>query len=94
MDTTNNADVLIGARRNNNANGGTAFTLDSGVQLWDSRIHNVAFTAAEMFHAWNPATRWDLYREEGLRAAFFVPAVVASAAAKPPSGLALLGVGT
>ena len=75
--TVNNADVIIGARRGSNTNILTGFELEAGIQVWDVRIHNVAFTDAEMFHAWNPATRWDLYHELGRRTYFFVPAAEA-----------------
>lgn len=80
--TTNNADVLIGARRATEGNTGSGFELGAGSAVWDARIYNVELTAAEIWHQFDPATRWDLYYELG-RVLYFFPTAEAPAAGNP-----------
>ena len=43
-------------------------------QIFDIRYYTRALTNAEILHQFNPATRWDLYRETSRASHFFVPA--------------------
>ena len=60
-DTTNNADVIIGARRDDDTNGGIAFPSNVGETFWDIRIYNRELSSSEVFSLYHPATRWDIY---------------------------------
>ncbi len=91
-DTTNNADVLIGARRATDLNEADfAFTAPAGYKIWDVRIHNVALTDTEMYHAWVPETRWDLRRPTGRRSLLSEVAAVAGVGPHNPLGHPLYG---
>ncbi len=87
--TTNNADVQVGARRGTESNTGEGWTLDVGERVWDARIYNRALTPAEAYALWHPDTRWELYRQPGIR----VPGFVAAAGVNPkgPLGMPLHG---
>ncbi len=49
-DLTNNADVVLGARRGGDSNDGIGFTMDVGSSAWDFRIYDVALLAEEVAH--------------------------------------------
>ncbi len=89
-DTTNNADVLIGARHGDDSNGGEAFQLDAGDKVWDTRIYNRVLSPGEVYALWHPDTRFELYRQPGIGVPGFVPAV-GGVNPKGPLGMPLHG---
>ncbi len=70
-DGTNNADFMIGARRNDDSNGGIDFQLTAGSSLWDIRVYDVALNDAEIAHIYEHPS--DLALDVGARTNFFVP---------------------
>lgn len=74
-------DVFIGSKHNNSNNPEMTFI--------DARVYNRVLTNTELLHMYQPATRWDLYREVGWRLSFVPP--IAGGNPKGPLGMPLHG---